>query len=140
MFRLFFGKSAMANLTQEQLAHLENLLNERERALRGDLHREMYEEDQYRDVASEAPDPGDASFASLEQDLENAAATRDLAELRSIEAARNRIEKGTYGQCVDCETDISYERLLAQPAAERCAPCQEMYEKTHADARRGATL
>ncbi|MEN3291453.1 MAG: DnaK suppressor protein [Burkholderiales bacterium] len=130
----------MANLTQEQLAQIENLLNERERVLRGDLHREIYQEDQYRDVASEAPDPGDASFASLEQDLENAAATRDLAELRSIEAARNRIEKGSYGQCVDCETEISYQRLLAQPTAERCARCQELYEKNHPDVRRGATL
>jgi DnaK suppressor protein len=130
----------MANLTQEQIAHLENLLNERERALRGDLKRDVYEEDNYRTIASEAPDPGDASFASLEQDLENAAATRDMVELRSIEAARKRIDNGTYGQCIDCDCEISYERLLAQPTAERCAPCQAMYEKTHADARRGATM
>ncbi|MDB5771856.1 MAG: DnaK suppressor protein [Burkholderiales bacterium] len=129
----------MANLTQEQLAQIEQLLNERERALRGDLNRDLSDED-YRTIASEAPDPGDASFASLEQDLENASATRDLAELRSIEAARDRIHKGTYGQCIDCETEIPYERLLAQPTAERCAPCQEMYEKTHADQRRGATM
>jgi DnaK suppressor protein len=130
----------MANLTQEQLAQLENLLNEREKVLRGDLHREIYEGDNYRDVASEAPDPGDASFASLEQDLDNAATTRDMAELRAIEGARRRIDNGSYGQCVDCETDISYERLLVQPTAERCAPCQAAYERTHADQRRGATM
>jgi RNA polymerase-binding protein DksA len=130
----------MPNLTQEQLAQVEQLLNERERALRGDLNRDINEEESFRDVASEAPDPGDASFASLEQDLENAATTRDLVELRSIESARERIHNGTYGQCVDCETEIPFERLLAQPTAERCAPCQDMYEKTHADVRRGATL
>jgi DnaK suppressor protein len=130
----------MANLTQEQLAHLENLLNERERTLRGEYHRDVFEEEDYRTVASEAPDPGDASFASLEQDLENAAASRDLTELRAIEAARKRIDNGTYGQCIECDCEISYERLLAQPTAERCAPCQSVYEKTHADVRRGATM
>lgn len=130
----------MVNLTQEQLAQLEQLLNERERTLRGEYHRDVHEEEDFRTVASEAPDPGDASFASLEQDLENAAATRDLAELRAIEAARERIHNGTYGECIECDCEIPYERLLAQPTAERCAPCQDMYEKTHIDQRRGATM
>lgn len=122
----------MANLNQEKLAHLEQLLNERERALREDIHREVGQKENVRDIASELADPGDLSFATLEVDLENAAVTRDLAELRAIEAARARIANGTYGECVDCETEIPYERLLVQPTAERCAPCQDMYEKTHA--------
>lgn len=135
----------MTNLTQEQLAQLEQLLNDRERALRGDIHREVEQKEDFRDIASELADHGDLSFATLEVDLENAAVTRDLTELRAIEAARARINKGTYGECVDCETEIPYERLLVQPAAERCAPCQEMYERTHVDAlknavAKGATL
>jgi RNA polymerase-binding protein DksA len=130
----------MANLTEEQLAHLKQLLTEREKALRADLHREVGEKDDYVDVATEAPDPGDSSFANLSVDLGNAAVTRDVTELRKIEAARQRMENGTYGECVDCETEIPYGRLEVQPTAERCAPCQEMYEKTHIDALRGATL
>jgi RNA polymerase-binding protein DksA len=130
----------MANLTQEQIAHLKQLLNERERALRADMQREVEQKADYRDVASEAPDPGDSSFASLEVDLENASVTRDLTELRKIEAARTRMENGTYGECIQCETEIPYERLLVQPTAERCAPCQDMYEKTHGDSPRGATM
>jgi DnaK suppressor protein len=130
----------MANLTEEQLAHLKQLLTAREKALRADLHREVGEKDDYVDVATEAPDPGDSSFANLSVDLGNAAVTRDVTELRKIEAARQRMENGTYGECVDCETEIPYGRLEVQPTAERCAPCQEMYEKTHIDALRGATL
>lgn len=135
----------MANLSQEQLAHLEQLLNERERALREDIHREVGQKENVRDIASELADPGDLSFATLEVDLENAAVTRDLTELRAIEAAHTRIANGTYGECVDCETEIPYERLLVQPTAERCAPCQDMYEKTHAGSltnavAKGATL
>jgi RNA polymerase-binding transcription factor DksA len=130
----------MNNLTQEQLTQLQKLIEDRERELRADTQREAATREGYRDVASEAPDTGDASFATLEVDLENAAVARDIGELRAIEAARARIDNGTYGECVDCETDIPFERLLAQPTAERCAPCQEMYEKTHATTVRGATL
>ena len=130
----------MGNLTQEQLAHLQQLLNQREQELRADMRRETAQKADFRDVASEAPDPGDSSFASLEMDLENAAVGRDISELRAIEAARIRMENGTYGTCIECETEIPYERLLVQPTAERCLPDQDMYEKTHMDATRGATL
>jgi len=130
----------MANLTEQQLAHLKRTLDERDRALRADLVREMNAKEGYRQVASDLPDPGDSSFANLEVDLENAAVTRDISELRAIEAARKRMENDTYGDCVVCETEIPYERLQVQPTAERCAPCQEMHEKTHIDPMRGNTL
>jgi DnaK suppressor protein len=130
----------MANLTDEQFAHLKKLLDERDRAVRADLRREAGQQEDFIDVATEVPDPGDASFADLSVDLGNAAVGRDLTELRGIEAARQRMESGTYGDCVNCETEIPYERLLVQPAAERCAPCQEMHEKTHMNPSRGNTM
>jgi DnaK suppressor protein len=130
----------MSNMTEEKLAYLKHLLNDRERALRADLQREVSEKEEYMDVASEAPDPGDSSFANLAVDLGNAAVTRDITELRAIESARSRMDNETYGVCVNCETDIPYERLKVQPTAERCAPCQEMHEKTHIDLMRGTTL
>lgn len=130
----------MSNLSTDQLAYLKQLLDERDKELRADLHREVDERDDYLDVATEVPDPGDSSFANLSVDLGNAAVTRDIVELRAIEAARVRLENGTYGDCVSCESEIPYERLKVQPTAERCAPCQETYEKTHGDVARGATL
>ncbi|KIF80697.1 TraR/DksA family transcriptional regulator [Noviherbaspirillum autotrophicum] len=130
----------MAYLSDEQLAHLKQLLDERERALRADLLREVNEKDEYMDVATEIPDPGDSSFANLAVDLGNAAVTRDLTELRAVEAARQRMENDVYGVCVSCEAEIPYERLKVQPTADRCAPCQEHYEKTHGDAMRGNTM
>lgn len=130
----------MANLTEQQRVHLKQMLDERDKALRADLLRELNAKEGYKEVASDLPDPGDSSFANLEVDLENAAVTRDITELRAIEAARNRMENDTYGDCVSCETEIPYERLEVQPTAERCAPCQEIYEKTHMDPMRGMTL
>lgn len=130
----------MSNLTQEQTSELRKLLDERYAALNEEVHREVNDKDEFIEVATEVPDPGDASFANLAVDLGNAAVTRDLGELRAIEAARARMDNGVYGDCVDCETEIPLERLKVQPTAERCAPCQEHYEKTHGDMQRGATL
>jgi len=130
----------MSNLSVEQLAELKHMLDERYKELTDELHRAVNEQDGFLDVATEAPDPGDSSFANLSVDLGNAAITRDITELRAIEGARHRMENGTYGDCVRCETDIPYERLKVQPTAERCAPCQEAHEKTHAEGSRGATM
>lgn len=130
----------MPNLSDGQLADLKHVLASRFKDLSAELDREVSDQDDYTDVASEAPDPGDSSFANLSVDLGNAAITRDVVELRAIEAARIRMENGTYGICVSCETEIPFERLKVQPTAERCAPCQQAWEKTHADGARGATM
>lgn len=45
------------------------------------------------------------------------------AELKAIEAALERIEKGTYGTCVRCGGEISAERLEAVPHAALCREC-----------------
>ena len=130
----------MEKLTPQQIEHIVNLLEERQKALEEEVRTERSQQDDYLDLASEVPDPGDASFASLSVDLGNAAVVRDVNELNAIQKARARIEDGTYGECAECGYSIPFERLEAQPTAERCAPCQEVYEKTHADARRGASL
>lgn len=134
------GMTIMASLKPNQLDHLKHLLYQREQVLYADLRRETEFKDDYAQVASEAPDLGDASFADLTIDLGNAAMTRDIAALHAIKAARTKIDAGTYGSCVDCGYDIPHERLLAHPTAERCAPCQEQYERTHGGVSRGATL
>ncbi|OGB27389.1 MAG: hypothetical protein A3I66_00545 [Burkholderiales bacterium RIFCSPLOWO2_02_FULL_57_36] len=130
----------MTSLTIEKLDYLKGLLDQREDTLRNDIRREVNLQDDYTDLASEVPDPGDSSFANLAVDLGNAAVTRDLMELRAIKAARSRMEQKTYGTCIECGYEIPYERMEAQPTAERCAPCQDVYEKTHIDALKGASL
>ena len=130
----------MTELSSEQLSELRKTLEQREQALRDDIRREMNLKEDYAQVASEAPDPGDASFADLSVDLGNAAVSRDLTELRAVQNAYTRMESGSYGECLECGYDIPFERLQVQPTAERCAPCQDMYEKTHVDAMKGATM
>ena len=130
----------MDNLNQHQMHRLSEALVNREKALRDDIRREVDAQDDYMQLASEVPDPGDQSFANLSVDLGNAAVTRDLHELRQVELARKRMDSGTYGECISCGYSIPFERLQAMPAAERCAPCQENFERTHGEGHRGSTM
>jgi RNA polymerase-binding transcription factor DksA len=76
-------------------------------------------------------DLGDESIAALLSDIGNAELSRDLEELREVEAARRRLTEGAYGICVDCGAEIAFERLRAEPAAARCVECQARHEKTY---------
>jgi RNA polymerase-binding transcription factor DksA len=121
-------------LTPKQIQELRHRVLERRRQLaaeiRGDAERARGE--QYGELAGATHDTGDESVADLLADLDQAEMTRDLGELRDLEAARLRLADGSYGTCVDCKGDIGYERLRANPAATRCVRCQALHEKTYA--------
>jgi len=52
----------------------------------------------------------------------------DVDEMALVEAALHRLDSGIYGDCADCGEPISLQRLLVQPAVQRCAPCQAKHE------------
>ena len=121
-------------LTPEQTQELQATVEQRRTALQAEVSRGLgkVRADRFEDLAGPAPDPGDDSVASLISDLDQADTTRDLAELRVLEAARERIADGSYGTCSDCGQDIGFARLRASPGAQRCIRCQTLFEKTHA--------
>ena len=47
----------------------------------------------------------------------------ELAELKQINAALDRVEAGTYGSCVRCGDDIAPERLDLVPHTPMCRNC-----------------
>ncbi len=49
--------------------------------------------------------------------------------LNEIDAALDRIEEGTYGQCEMCGGKIPLKRLEAKPQARYCLKCKEKLEK-----------
>lgn len=55
--------------------------------------------------------------------------SRDRHILALINAALDRLDRGEYGACEDCEGEISMKRLQAVPWAFRCVPCQERCER-----------
>src|SRR6185436_14580169 len=120
-------------LTQHQTKELGKLIDQRRTALLDELREDAARtrEQPYAEHAGPAPDSGDESVATLIADLEQADMTRDLDEFRALEAARDRIRQGGYGECIDCGNDIGYERLKAFAAALRCLQCQDRHEKTY---------
>ena len=52
----------------------------------------------------------------------------DMAMLREVEGALERLRDGTYGTCMDCGMPVSRKRLEALPWARYCVTCQERYQ------------
>lgn len=120
-------------LTSKQFEELRSRVEKRRAELLAELREDAARarDMPYSEHAGIAPDTGDESVATLIADLEQADLTRDLNELRAMDAAWQRIKDGTYGVCVDCGGEIGYERLAASPAATRCVVCQARHEKTY---------
>jgi DnaK suppressor protein len=79
-------------------------------------------------VADETMRTGDwVDHSSQENDLHvNLALNQtDTKLLRAIDEALHRIEKGTFGVCMDCEETIPNARLDAVPWTRVCVSCKE---------------
>jgi RNA polymerase-binding protein DksA len=122
----------MPELSRDQIETFRRLLDAREAELQEEV-RTKNEEAEERPGAlgpqvGDSVDQGDERF---QDGMAHAEKQRDQEELMAIDAARGRLDDGTYGACIDCGCDIPVERLKAQPTALRCVACQARYEKTH---------
>lgn len=117
-----------------QATQFRSRLRERADQLRGEIRNTLARssDETHVRIAEQARDNGDDSFSDLIVHLNYAEIDRDALELRRIDGALTRLSDGTYGICVDCDQAIAMPRLEAEPTAERCVRCQELYEKTHA--------
>ena len=95
-------------LTIQQRDTLQQLLQGRAAALRGEI--------------------GEDRLADLNAEPEAAALERDVVELREVEAGLARVHEPDFGLCIDCEADIPFARLEANPSASRCVACQARAE------------
>jgi len=118
----------MTILTKSQLDDIKKRLEDRHHELREEIRKELIhsDEERYIDLAGDVHDAGEESVADI------ARISRQVSEIRQIEAAQVRIATGNYGVCADCEEDIDIARLQNTPYAERCVRCQSHREKTYA--------
>ena len=111
--------------TQTHSAKLRDRLTCRLLQLRAEVHAaEQAQQEPTAAAAHEVTDLKDEAAQRLLSDLRGALAQRDLDEMAQLEAALQRLDSGTYGDCADCGESISPQRLRVQPAAQRCAACQ----------------
>jgi len=83
---------------------------------------------------SEGPavcDDAEASEADVQSDLGAALMQMETETLSQIDSALERVAAGTYGRCVECDSDISAVRLRALPFAIRCRECADAQERRH---------
>jgi RNA polymerase-binding transcription factor DksA len=78
------------------------------------------------------PDSGELAAENVARDVALADIDRDAAELEAVDAALERLDRGTYGRCVECGTAIAPTRLAHTPEAPRCLACQQ-----HSESRAG---
>jgi DnaK suppressor protein len=82
------------------------------------------------DIAVEKmADTLDAVQLAGERELAIRNLDRESKLLRSILSALARIEDGSYGVCLHCETAINAKRLAAVPWAAYCVRCQEAADR-----------
>lgn len=75
-------------------------------------------------------EPEDDDFEEQAADLDDDEVLMRLSragrtEAYLIQMALRRMDKGTYGICVDCGKPITKSRLKALPEAERCLSCAQ---------------
>ena len=63
----------------------------------------------------------------------------DLRKLKLIDAALERLDRGEFGLCADCEEPIPAKRLKVVPWAAYCVPCQDRTD-SRGDAETGDEL
>ena len=117
-------------LSESQLALLENKLREQQADLRAEVREERAESDNERDrrSAREVQDRGDKANTDQWREANAAMIDHHVDEISGIQAALSRVDSGTYGLCVDCGESIGFQRLQAYPSANRCLECQSKAE------------
>jgi len=68
-------------------------------------------------------DDDDLGHDATEDILQDSLAKTHEEILEKINFALERIEKGTYGQCLKCQKEIAEEDLVKLPWAEHCSHC-----------------
>ncbi|HEY9157957.1 TraR/DksA family transcriptional regulator [Candidatus Binatus sp.] len=116
-------KTSRPNQAAARLKDLSKLLA---RARQAALARVRVLRKEEQDDAVELP-ADDLDVARSLEDIETDAGLIERYEfqLKAIDAALSRLERGRYGICEKCKEDIPIERLKAVPFAAYCIDCQK---------------
>lgn len=76
------------------------------------------------DLSSYDQHTADTGAEMFEREKDIGLMTAAEHTLRRIDDALHRLDKGTYGTCLECGLPIGLERLEALPYAERCITCE----------------
>ncbi len=112
---------------KDTLAKLRDVLIIRRDALRKALDGDLSSLKELREQNS--GDVADFALDAAQDEISSQLAEVESRELVNIEAALDRMRKGTFGECEGCEVKIPLARLQALPYATCCISCQRKLEQ-----------
>ena len=86
-------------------------------------------EDSYSLGTDGIQDMADAASNTYTADILMSISDNDLRLLKDIDNTLDKMVKGTYGICEECEEKISEKRLEANPVARYCITCKRQMEE-----------
>lgn len=131
----------MSVLSTSELEQVRGALERQKALLLEHIRDGLSESEQVHFSAILGESSGDTSDEALATSLGDVAAARidlGMSQFRELEAAAIRMESGQFGVCIECGKAIPVERLVANPAAQRCMNCQELHDKTYASQLHGS--
>ena len=121
---------ATKRLTSSRSVTLRKIMLEKRvklmKEIQDQLGQSLTEEQQRR--FESAMDSGDQALLDLEREMGISLQEKRNRERQMIDEALVSLEEGTYGICVECNTEISEKRLAVMPFARLCVECQEKIE------------
>lgn len=116
--KIEFFKKALLAMKAQILGDIKNMFDEN----KGD-------QSDKGDLSGHAMHMADVATDMYDREFNLSLAANDRSLLQRIEAALDRIEKGTYGFCLKSGKRIAEQRLRAVPYAEYCLEVQEEMDK-----------
>jgi len=108
-----------------QVSHFRVILENWRKQLMEEVDRTVHH---MQDDAATFPDPNDRATQEEEFTLELRTRDRERKLIKKIEESLEDLDKGDYGYCESCGTDIGVRRLEARPTATLCIDCKTLAE------------
>lgn len=118
-------------VAQDQFPHFRQLLARHEAELADMLRHSDAVVDQSGEVTDFKALAQEAAIAAVH----NAQVAHAVAGLHAVQAARQRLDSGCYGACIECGEPIDPRRLQSLPATPWCAECAQAHERGDGAAR-----
>ena len=117
-------------LTADELRAIRDQLLLRKEEIWNEIMEDIEENagEEHQDLMQIVRDKGDDALVELRESTLFLLIELKHKELKSIEQAIDRIEKGGYGRCRSCRSWIRPARLEVMPYAVRCRNCQAKME------------
>ena len=112
-----------ATMEKKRLEQFRKQLEQRQQELRRVVSRTQ--EDGRIADAEAAQDIADRAANSYTKEFLFAQSNNDRQLLGMVEMALSRIREGSFGECINCGSEINAKRLEAVPWTRYCIECQE---------------